>query len=163
MRDGEVDRVDAGEIGFVHHVLATGAGLGLLAEPVLERESHRVERRDVRQAERAAAFLAAAARLVVDQRVEHEARVSGEILDDAGDLVDRADHRPEMADHLGVVELRKRRLGDHLERLAGRVGEQVEVEESHADSGPVDKGRHKPREGVPDKFAARFRTRCRHR
>ena len=37
MRDGEMDRVDAREIGVVHQVLAARPGLGLLAEPVLER------------------------------------------------------------------------------------------------------------------------------
>ena len=114
------------------------------------------ERRDVRQAKRAAPFLEPQPGLVVDQRVEHQAGIGGEVLDDAVEMLHRADHRPEVADHLGLVELRQGRLGDHLERLAGRVREQVEVQAGH-----VDKRRHKPREGMPDKFGARFHPHCR--
>jgi hypothetical protein len=38
-----------------------------------------------------------------------------------------AHHRPEMAQRLDIVELGERRLGDILQRLAGGVGEEVEV------------------------------------
>src|SRR5699024_8944949 len=52
-------------------------------------------------------------------------------------------------------ELRQGSLGDHLERLAGRVRQQVKVKAGH-----VDKRRHKPREARADKLAGRFNTRC---
>ena len=104
----------------------------------------------MRQAERAAALLEPAAGLVVDQGVEHQPRIGGEILDDPVEMLQRADHRPEVADHLGIVELRERRLGDHLERLAGRVREQVEVQAAVMwTSAGINHGRR-----VPDKFGA---------
>jgi hypothetical protein len=33
-----------------------------------------------------------------------------------------AHHRPEMADDIRILELGERRLGEHLERLAGGIG-----------------------------------------
>ena len=36
-----------------------------------------------------------------------------------------------MTDHLDIVELGERRLGDILQRLAGRIRQQVEVEPVH--------------------------------
>jgi hypothetical protein len=39
-----------------------------------------------------------------------------------------AHHRPEMAQRLDIVELRQRGLGDILQRLAGGVGEKMEME-----------------------------------
>jgi hypothetical protein len=39
-----------------------------------------------------------------------------------------AHHRPEMTQHLDIVELRQRRLGDILQRLAGGIGEQMQVQ-----------------------------------
>jgi hypothetical protein len=101
----------------------------------------------MRQAERAAALLESPAGLVVDQRVEHQAGIGGEVLDDPVEMMQRADHRPEMADHLGIVELRERRLGDHLERLAGRIRQRWRCSRVM-----WTRPRHKPREAVPDKF-----------
>src|SRR3546814_15365493 len=43
----------------------------------------------------------------------------------------RTNHRPEMPHHLDIVELGDRRLGDILERLAGGIGYEVEVEAAH--------------------------------
>ena len=39
-----------------------------------------------------------------------------------------AHHRPGVAKHLHAVELGEAGLGDHLQRLPGRVGEEMEVE-----------------------------------
>ena len=40
----------------------------------------------------------------------------------------RTHHRPEMADGIDIVELGKAGLGDDIERLAGRIREEMEVE-----------------------------------
>ena len=58
---------------------------------------------------------------------------------------------------LGVVELGERGLGDHLQRLAGRIRQEVEVQPgmSVSSSPAVDKPRHKPRErSAGDNFGA---------
>src|SRR3546814_17752533 len=39
-----------------------------------------------------------------------------------------AHHRPEVTDRLDIVILRKRGLGDVLQRLAGRIGQQMEMQ-----------------------------------
>ena len=45
-----------------------------------------------------------------------------------------------------ALELRQRRLGEHVERLAGRIGDQVEVKRF----GHVDRCEDKPRESTGD-------------
>src|SRR3546814_20968388 len=50
---------------------------------------------------------------------------------DAVEMRFRTNHRPEMPHHLDIVELGDRRLGDILERLAGGIGYEVEVEAAH--------------------------------
>src|SRR3546814_7815988 len=45
MRDGELDRLDAREIGGVEHMLAAGARLRLLPQHPRQGIGHRVERR----------------------------------------------------------------------------------------------------------------------
>ena len=42
-----------------------------------------------------------------------------------------ADHRPEMVERLDIVELGEAGLGDHVQRLAGRVREEVQVKLFH--------------------------------
>src|SRR3546814_16280265 len=50
---------------------------------------------------------------------------------DAVEMRFRTNHRPEMPHHLDIVELGDRRLGDILERLAGGIGSEVEVDAAH--------------------------------
>jgi hypothetical protein len=42
-----------------------------------------------------------------------------------------AHHRPEMTDNLDPVELRERGFGDIFQRLAGGIGQQVQVQSAH--------------------------------
>jgi len=119
---------DRGEIGLVHRVLAPGGGLGMLAERGFERIGHRIECGDKWQAKRTAALFELYPGLGIDQGEQHQPRVGGDISHDPVEMLLRADHRPEVADHLGPFELGERGLGDRLERFAGRVRKQVEVE-----------------------------------
>ncbi|GAA0265829.1 hypothetical protein GCM10009127_01450 [Alteraurantiacibacter aestuarii] len=56
-----------------------------------------------------------------------------------------------MARDIGAIELRQRSLGDHLERFAGRVRQEVKMQPGH-----VDKYQHKPRERAADKHGRGF-------
>ena len=64
----------------------------------------------------------------VDQGVEDEARPPLDIVEHPVEMAFGADHRPEMADRLDIVELGEAGLGDHLQRLAGRIREQMEMQ-----------------------------------
>ena len=132
MGDSVLDRLDPLEIGFVHAVLAARAAMRLLPELRLERGGHLVEHRHRGQAQVAAMLLQPGSRLGIHQRVEHEAGMRGEIGDDPVHVLQRPHHRPEMAVHRRVVELGQRRLGDHFQRLPGRIRDEVEVESVHA-------------------------------
>ena len=46
-----------------------------------------------------------------------------------------AHHRPQMVKRLDIVELGEAGLGDHIQCLAGRVGEEMKVERSLWQSG----------------------------
>jgi hypothetical protein len=113
-------------------VLPPRPGLGFLPEQVRQRVAHRIERRDRRQPHCPAAGLERAADIVVDQREDHQARILRDLLEDAFEMRFAAHHRPEMPERLDVVELRQRRLGDILQRLAGGVREKVEMEPHQA-------------------------------
>ena len=101
--------------------------LGFLAEQVGERMVDRIERRDRRQSHRPATAFQRSADLGVHQRVEHQARVLRDFLQDALEMRLAAHHRPEMPQRLHIVILGERRLGDVLQRLAGGIGEEVEM------------------------------------
>ena len=100
--------------------------------------------------------------LGIDEGIKHEARVRGEIGHDPVEMLERAHHRPEMAADIGIVELRERRLGDHFQRLAGRIRDKMQVQTIHAQvhllgcPRAVDRSRHKPREQLPDKLGSNF-------
>jgi hypothetical protein len=90
----------------------------VLPERGLERFDRGVEHRYHRQAQGVAVLLEPDPGIGVDQGVEHQARVRGDLGHDPVEVLARADHRPEMTDHLGPFELRERGLGQHLERFA---------------------------------------------
>ena len=50
---------------------------------------------------------------------------------DPVEMLLRTDHRPEVADDFGVVELGERGLGDHLQRFAGRIRQEVKMQAAH--------------------------------
>ena len=73
------------------------------------------------------------ARRRVDQSEDDEAGVLRDLLEDALKMRFGADHRPEVADRLDIVILGERRLGDVLQRLAGRIRQQMEVQPHQRD------------------------------
>jgi hypothetical protein len=131
VRDGELDRLDAREIGGVERVLAAGARLCFLPEHPRQRVGDRVERGDGRQVECPRAALEADAQLAVDESEEDHAGARLHLGHDAVEMRFRSHHRPEMAHHLDIVELRDRRLGDIFECLARGVGYEMKVEPAH--------------------------------
>ena len=131
MGDGELDRLDPGEIGFVQYMFAARARAGFLPQYVGERVGHAVERGDMRQAERAAAGFQPPPQHVVGQGEEHEAGIGGDVLHDPVEMDFRSHHGPEMADRLDILEQADRRLGDILQRFAGGVGQEMKVNARH--------------------------------
>ena len=119
MGNGELDRLDPGKIGIVHQMLPPGPCLGLLAKHIFKRRRNSIERGDRWQAQRAATVFQPRAGLMVDQGKQHQARIGRDICENPVEMLLRAHHRPEMADNIGIVELRQRCLGDHLQRFAG--------------------------------------------
>ena len=122
----------AAQFSLLRHVQRVGQpSIAALAEEAFERGVDRIERGDRGQAERGAALLEPGPHPAVDQREQHQPGIGGDLRHDPVEVVLRADHRPEVADDVGVVVLGERGLGDHLQRLAGRIREQVEVEPVH--------------------------------
>src|SRR5690606_24608610 len=128
MGDGELDRVDPREIGRIEGMLAPGAALGRLAAHGGERVEHRIEHRYRMNAASPALLFERTANLRIDDRVEDDARAPLDILEDAFEMAFGADHRPQVANRADIVELREPGGPDHVERLAGRIREQVQVE-----------------------------------
>src|SRR3954454_11581280 len=96
MGDGELDRVDAGEIGGVERVLAARPPLRFLAEHRRERVHHRVEDGDGMDAPPPRFLLELAADVAVHQRVEDEPRTPLDVVENSVEMTLRAHHRPEM-------------------------------------------------------------------
>ena len=128
MGDGELDRVDPGEIGGVERVLAPGPALRCLAAHRRQRVDHRIEHRHRMDAALPALALELAADVAVDHGVEDEARPPLDIVEHAVEMAFGAHHRPEMVQRLDIVELGEAGLGDHVQRLAGGIGQEMEVE-----------------------------------
>ena len=124
MGDCELDRVDSGEIGCVERVLTAGAALRLLAAQRRQRVDHRIEHRHGVELALPALALEVAADRRVDQGVEDEARLLGDIVEHAVEMAFGAHHRPEMPVRLDILELRQAGARHHVERLAGRIRKQ---------------------------------------
>ena len=142
MRDGELDRIDAAEIGVIHHVLAPRAPLGLLAQQCFQRVGYRIERGHAAQTERAAPLFQPLADFGADHGEHHQARIVADFPHDPVKMLLRSDHRPEMAHDIGIVELRECRLGDHFQRFTGGIRQEMKMEPLHEPCAiPVDRAR----------------------
>ena len=114
MRDGELDRLDPLEIGLIHGVLATRTAMCLLAERLLQRRRDMVEDRHGGQALLRADLFQPGTRVRIDEREEDQAGICLEFGHDPFEMLPAPDHRPEMAHHVRILELRERGLGQHL-------------------------------------------------
>ena len=137
MGDGELDRFHAVEIGLVHGVLATRAAVRFLTQRLFQRLGHPVENRHGGQAELRTGFFQPMARFRIDQREQHQAGIALEFGKDALKMLPAANHRPEMANDVGILELGKRCLGQHFQRFAGGIGQQMQVDAVGNGSIPV--------------------------
>ena len=129
MRDGELNGLDPGEIG-PRQAHAGGRAGALDCWPSISSSapSTASSAGTAGQAHGATAVLQQAANLEADHGEHHQPRVGRDFGQDPLEMLLRAHHRPEMADDIGIVELRQGRLGDHLERLAGRIRKQVQMQ-----------------------------------
>ena len=119
MRNGELDRLDPGKISCVQNMLATGPGLGFLAEHIGQGVGHRVQCRHRRQTQMPALAFKLCPDIPVDDGEYHQARIFGHFAQNPVEMLFRADHGPEMLDDLHPVELGERGLGDIFQGLAG--------------------------------------------
>ena len=130
MLHGEVQRVDAAEIFGVEHMLRADAAAGRRAEIGLEHGQHRLQHRDAGQAHRGAALVDHVRKLLVDDRVEHDARLLLDVLEHLRQLLFGADQRIDVLDRARVLVLRRSRAAGGEQRLAGGVRDQMQVEEA---------------------------------
>lgn len=105
VRNGELDRFDAFEIGRVQAVLLARPRLGLLAEQRGEGIDDRIDHRNGGQSERAAPFFQLGAPLLTGEREEDKARVGRNIGHHPIEMAFGAHHWPEMADDIGLFKL----------------------------------------------------------
>ena len=128
MRHGEMDRLHPREIGFVHDMLQAGLGLRFLPQQAGERLRHRIERGDRGQAQCGAMLLQIGADRLVRDGEQHQPRIGVDLRQYALKVGGGSHHRPEMPGHGDILELGQRRLGDALQRFAGGVGQQVQMQ-----------------------------------
>ena len=128
MQHGVVERIDALEIVGVERVLRADAVRGLGAEIGLQQLQDRPEDRQAGQAELAAVVFQPLQQLVIEQRVEHDARRFLDLRQHAVELLLGPHQRIDVLDRRDLGVLRGRRARDRDQRLAGRVGDEVEVE-----------------------------------
>ena len=130
MLHGEVQRVDAAEIFGIEHVLRADPPASRRAEIGLEDGQHRLQHRHAGQPHRRAALVDPPRQRLVDHRIEHDARFLLYVLEHLHQLLLGADQRKDVLDRTRVLVLRRNRAPGGEQRLAGRVGDQMKVEEA---------------------------------
>ena len=123
VRDRVVDRLDPIEIGGVERVLTARPADRLLAEQARQRADHRIERGDRVEPHGVTSRLEPSTHRRVDQGVDDEAGLGGDLVQHAIEMAFGSHHRPEMLDRLDALELGEAGLGDILQRLAGGIRE----------------------------------------
>jgi hypothetical protein len=108
-------------------MLAARPGMGRAAEHPRQRVDDGIERGDDGYAERVATDLEAVAQLGLGERIDDETRPLADLAQHALQMAFRTHHRPEMLDRLDTLEPREAGLGDHVERLAGGIGQEMEM------------------------------------
>src|SRR5713101_4379120 len=127
MIDGKGHRIDAVEIFAVEQVLLAGQPTTLPAEMRRERPDHRIEHGDRGHLKSPAALLQHPAQRVVDHREEYKTMVGLDAGKHAIDLAARSHHAPNVLDRLGFIKLNKAGAGNRMDRIAGRIGNQVKM------------------------------------
>jgi hypothetical protein len=112
-------------------MLPAGAALGLLAADRREGVEHRIEHRNRVDGAAPALPLELTTNGRVDDGVQDKARPPLDIVEHALEMAFGPNHRPRMADRLDIVELGEAGIGDHVERLAGRIRQEMNMETLH--------------------------------
>ena len=128
VRQHIVHRVDAAEIVGVQRVLPARARGGLLADIVLQQVHHRIEHVHHRDIQPPAGGLQLAAQRPIDQGGQHRPRLVLDTLEHAMQLEAGPDQAPAMIDDVRMLELHRGGSGDGVQRLAGGVGDQVQID-----------------------------------
>ncbi len=128
MGEHEMHCIDAPEIIGIQHILPSRPRLRLLADRLLQHREHRVEHIDHREAEPLAGALQVGPQRAVDHGREHRAGFRLDPLQHAMELKPGPDQAPAVIDDRDVLELGHGRAGDRVQRLAGRVGDQMQVD-----------------------------------
>src|SRR3546814_7808083 len=76
-------------------------------------------------------ILQLAAPIAIDQRIDDKAGTFGDFAHYSVEMADRPNHRPVMLDRLDILKLREARLGDRLQRFAGRIRHEVDMKPDH--------------------------------
>ena len=137
-----VHGIDALEIFVVQLVLPARHVAALCAEIGCHHLDEGLDYRDAGQPAPLAILLQGFGERPVEQGVEHEAGLLLQLLDDDLQGPRAAHHRPEMLDDLDPLELNRAGAADALDRLAGRIGDQIEMMAAHGGdrrNNPVDK------------------------
>ncbi len=130
----EVHRVDALEVLGVQHVLGAGPRRGLGAQIGAQQVVDRPQDRQAGRAGLAGHLLQPLAEIAPHQRVEDEARRGPDLRDHPVELRGRAHQRVDVLDRRHALVLGGGRAPDIDQRLAGGVGDEVEVEVAAAHS-----------------------------
>ncbi len=109
-------------------MLLARPAMRFLSQRLFERGGHPVEDGHGGKAMRPAHILKPRPRIGIHQCEQHQARIGLELGHDPVKMLAAPDHGPEMAHHIGIVELGKRRFRQHFQRFAGAVGKQVKVD-----------------------------------
>src|SRR3546814_4947478 len=72
-------------------------------------------------------MLQLAAHIAIDQRIDDKAGTFGDFAHYPVEMADRPNHRPVMLDRLDILKLREARLGDRIQRFAGRIRHEVDM------------------------------------
>ena len=137
-----VHGIDALEIFVVQLVLPARHIAALCAEIGRHHLDKGLDYRDAGQTAPLAILLQGFGKRPVEQGVEHQAGFLLQLLDDDLQGPRAAHHRPEMLDDLDPLELDRAGAADALNRLAGRIGDQIEMMAAHGEdrrNNPVDK------------------------
>src|SRR5690606_10110848 len=122
--------VDAAEISGIEHMLRADTTTGRRAKIRLENSQHRLEHRHARQTHRRAALVYLPSKVLVDDGVEDDAGFLIDFGEDLLELLFRADKRIDMLDRSCVLVLRRCGTTSRQQRLACRVGNQVQMEKA---------------------------------
>jgi hypothetical protein len=111
-------------------ILAGDAASSRRAEIGLEHGQHRFQHGDARQAHGRAALVDTAGKVLIDDRVEDNARLLLDVLEHFRYLLFGADERIDMLDGARILVLRGSRSAGCQQRFTGGIGNQVKVKEA---------------------------------